>query len=154
MGLLIPSASEGSDLDAIIAIFADKVPKIKDDENDKWLVSAEILAYLKYLIYSAAFKDPTVKLHGSIHAEFYRGWRRTFRLNEDLICRKMKKQLECWYSKHPPSSRRVLPRDDDMYIGGSDGEHQPAALRLYNDDKAEPPQADAQRVLGDGGVGV
>ena len=50
--------------------------------------------------------------------------------------------------------QRVLPRDDDMYIGGSDGEHQPAALRLYDDDEAEPPQADAQRVLGDGGVGV
>ena len=76
------------------------------------------------------------------------------RLNEDLILRKMKKQLECWYSKHPPSSRRVLPRDDDMYIGGSDGEHQPAALRLYYDDEAELPQADAQQVLGDGCIGV
>ena len=76
------------------------------------------------------------------------------RLNEDLILRKMKKQLECWYAKHTPSSRRVLPKDDDMYIGGSDGEHQPAALRLYDDDDAEPPLADAQRVHGNGGVGV
>ena len=106
MGLLIPSASEGRDLDAI---FADKVPKIKDDENDKWIVGAEILAYLKYLIYSAAFKDPTVEPRGSIHAEFYRGWSRTFRLNEDLIRRKMEKQLECWYSKHPPSSSVSCP---------------------------------------------
>ena len=85
MGLLIPSASEGRDLDAI---FTNKVPKIKDDENDKWLVGAEILAYLKNLIYSAAFKDPTVEPRGSIHAEFYRGWRRTLRLNEELIRRK------------------------------------------------------------------
>ena len=37
MGLLIPIASEGHDLDAI---FAKKVPKIKNDENDKWLVGA------------------------------------------------------------------------------------------------------------------
>ena len=57
MGLFIPSASECRDLDAI---FAKKVPKIKDDKNDKWLLGAEILAYLKYLICSAAFKDPTV----------------------------------------------------------------------------------------------
>ena len=47
VGLFIPSAGEGCDLDAI---FANKVPKIKDDKNDKWLVGAEILAYLKYLL--------------------------------------------------------------------------------------------------------
>ena len=74
MGLFIPSASECRDLDAI---FAKKVPKIKDDKNDKWLLGAEILAYLKYLIYSAAFKDPIVEPRGLIHAEFYRGWCRT-----------------------------------------------------------------------------
>ena len=24
----------------------------------------------------------------------------------------MKKQLECWYAKHPPSNKRFLPKDD------------------------------------------
>ena len=65
--LLILSASEGRDLDAK---FAKMVPKIKDDENDKWLVGAEILAYLQYLIYSAAFKDLTVEPRGSIYGSF------------------------------------------------------------------------------------
>ena len=44
MGLLIPC----HDVDAI---FTEKVPKVKDDEREIWLVGAEILAYLKYLIY-------------------------------------------------------------------------------------------------------
>ena len=123
MGLGIPCASEGLDLDAI---FAEKVPMAKGDEREKWLVCAEILAYLKYLVYSAAFKDPTAEPRGSIHAEFCRGWRRTFCLNEDLISRKMQKQPECWCVKHPPSNRRVLPKDYDKYIGDSDGEHPPA----------------------------
>ena len=70
MGLLIPCAAEGRDLDAI---FVETVPKVKDDEREIWLVGAEILAYLKYLIYSAAFKDPTAEPRGSIHAEFYKG---------------------------------------------------------------------------------
>ena len=111
--------ARGGDIDA-------PVPKIKDDEKDKWFVGAEVLVYLKYLIYSAGFKVPTVKPRGSIHAEFCSGWRRTFCLHEDLISRKM--QLECWYAKHPPRNRRVVPKDDDMYNGGSDGEHQSAAL--------------------------
>ena len=96
------------------------------------------LSYLKYLIYSAAFNDPTAEPSGSIHAEFFRGWHRTFRI--------------MWYDKHQPSNRRVLPKDYDNYIGGSDGEHQPV-LRIYHDDDAEPPQGDSQRGPGDGGVG-
>ena len=71
---------ETRDLDAI---FDKKIPKVKDNERKKWLVRAKILAYLKYLIYTAAFKDPTAEPCGSIHAEFYRGWCRTFRLNEE-----------------------------------------------------------------------
>ena len=38
-------------------------------------------------------------------------------------------------------------------IGGSDGEHKPV-LEIYHDDDAEPSQANAQRGLGDGGVGI
>ena len=54
MGLLILCAVEGRDL---CTIFAKKVPKVKDDKCEKWLVGAEILAYLKYLICSSAFKN-------------------------------------------------------------------------------------------------
>ena len=51
------------------------------------------------------------------------------------------------------SDMRFLPKNDDNYIGGSDEVHQPV-LGLYDDDNAEPPQADAEREVGAGGVGV
>ena len=53
-----------------------------------------------------------------------------------LVCRKMKKQLECWYAKHQPSNRRFLPKDCENYIGVSYGEHQPV-FKIYHDDNAE-----------------
>ena len=37
VGLLIPCAVEGHDVDAILA---EKVPKVKDDKRKKWLVGA------------------------------------------------------------------------------------------------------------------
>ena len=37
MGILIPCAVEGHDVDAI---FAKKVPKVKDDKSKKWLVGS------------------------------------------------------------------------------------------------------------------
>ena len=61
MGLLGPSGAEGRNLDFI---FAEKIPKTKDNEYDKCLVGADILAYLKWLIYSAAFKDPSAEPRG------------------------------------------------------------------------------------------
>ena len=38
MNLLLPSAAEGLTLHAI---FSEKVPKIKDDKREKWLVGAK-----------------------------------------------------------------------------------------------------------------
>ena len=131
MGLLIPCAGDGRDLDAI---FAEKVPKGKGRrardtttqyyESVVWRVGTEILAYLKpeYLIYSASFKDPTAEQRRSIHEEFTEAGAERF---ADFIRSKMKQQLECWYAKYQPSNQRVLPKNDDNYIGGSDGVHQP-----------------------------
>ena len=79
MGLFVPCGAKGRNFDAI---FAEKVPKIKKNENQKWLVGAEILAHLKWLIYSAAFKDPTAEPRGSIHTVYYRGWRC---ITEDIL---------------------------------------------------------------------
>ena len=118
---------------------------------------AEILAYLKWLINSAAFKDSTAEPRGlgSIHGNFYRGWRSTFRASEDLIRRKLKKQLECWYAKHPPSNlkRHSYPKDDDSYAGASDREHE-QLLKIYHDDDARPPVNAARPPAGLGGGGV
>ena len=60
--------------------------------------------------------------------------------------KKMKTQLEFRYAKHPQRNRRFSAKEDDIYIGGSDGEHQPV-LKIYHDDDAEAQQADAERGL-------
>ena len=77
--------------------------KSLEDERKKRLIGAEILSYVKYLIYSAAFTDPTAEPRGSIHAEFYRGWSRTFHTSEDLICRKMRSS---WSAGMPTSAEQ------------------------------------------------
>ena len=41
-------------------------------------------AFLKCLIYTAAFEDPSAGPRELIHAEFYKGSRKSFRVNEDL----------------------------------------------------------------------
>ena len=55
MGLFVQSPPEGCTLDAV---FAQKNPKIQDGEDEKWFVGANILAYLKLLIYTTSFQGP------------------------------------------------------------------------------------------------
>ena len=55
MGLFVPAPAEGCTLNAVLA---KKIPKIQDEEDEKWLVGADILAYLKRLITTAAFQGP------------------------------------------------------------------------------------------------
>jgi len=154
MGLFIPAPNRNID-----AIFADKVPQIHDDEVQKWLVGADILAYLKWLIYTAAFKEPTVEPRGSIHENFYKGWRRTFRNNEDLIRRRLKKMLDVWYAKHPPTRKNAgRARGDKEY---SDEENAPVMKIYHNDSEEESPSSGqrpaapaAEESIGEGGCGA
>ena len=72
MSSLAPSP--GRTLDAI---FDEKIPKINpadEKEREKFVVSPELIAYLKWLIYTAAFKDPNAGDRGAIHARFYVDW--------------------------------------------------------------------------------
>ena len=147
MGLFVPAPAEGRTLDAV---FAEKIPAINDESDERWLVGANILAYLKWLIFTAAFKDPNAEPRASIHSKFFKDWRRTFRASEDIIRKKLKKQLEFWYSKHPPTKKGFYIRDDNA--GAGDGEQ----LRIYHDDdddneRAAVPQL--QEGQGEGGVG-
>ena len=57
---------EGCTLDAV---FAEKNPKIQDDEDEKWLVGANFLAYLKWLIYTTSFQGPKC---GAVRRRFKR----------------------------------------------------------------------------------
>jgi hypothetical protein len=147
MGLFVPSSHRNLD-----TIFADKVPQIHDDEVPTWLVSADILAYLKWLIYTAAFKEPTLEPRGSIHEKFYKAWRRAFRSSEDVIRKKLKKMLEVWYAKHPPTRKNAGRKSD--FAEHSDEEKAPV-IKIYHDSDDDtdrddlPPSAEG----GDGGGG-
>ena len=94
MGYLIPSPTR-----TLKEIFQEKIPG-----TDKFLVSAELIAYLKWLIYVAAFKERS----GLNHEEFYakevaflnhpnnKSWRGH-----------LFKALEAWYTEFKPTKKRA-----------------------------------------------
>ena len=93
MGLVIPSRDR-----TLKQIFKDKVAGTDHD-----LVSAELIAYLKWLIYVAAYEDRSQV----DHVKFY---------NDELIFLQHPNNrqwrgrlyiaLEEWYSEHPPTKKR------------------------------------------------
>ena len=66
-----------------------------------------------------------------------------------IPCAAERRDLDIFAEKVP----KVKDNANDNCIGGSDGESQ-VVFRIYGDDDAEPPQADAERGLSDGGVGI
>jgi hypothetical protein len=58
MGLLVPNAAQGRNLDQI---FAHRLPKIRETGETRYLIGAKIIAYCKCLIYIAPFKDVDIK---------------------------------------------------------------------------------------------
>ena len=70
----------------------------------------------------------------------------TFQASEQIICKKLKKQLEFWYAKHPPSKRASFNKDDCNVAGGPDGEQ----LKIYHDDDDDDDDDDAQPPAGHG----
>jgi hypothetical protein len=105
MGLMVPNAAQGHDLDQI---FVHKLPKIRKTE-DKYLIGAEIIAYCKWLIYTAPFKDVNNESHMQINQDFYHNKCGTIRIYEGSFRRRLKEQLKIWYDKHQPSKRQRLP---------------------------------------------
>ena len=94
-------------------IFDERIPKVdsrctnEDDVNakEKCIVSPELIAYLKWLIYTAAFKDPFAEQQGAIHRQFYLDWVDTFASKEDSFRQRLKEQLEIWYAKFPAGKK-------------------------------------------------
>ena len=74
----------------------------------KRLVIPEHMAYLKWLIYTAAFKVPNAAPQGGqLHTQLYINWVDTFSCKEDTFRRKrLMEQLEIWYARFPPSKKR------------------------------------------------
>ena len=91
MGRLIPSPGR-----TIKDIFKEKIYG-----TDKYLVSAELIVYLKWLIYVAAFKDRS----NVQHEVFYRQELAMFKDGEQWRSQ-LYVQLEAWYKDYQPSRRR------------------------------------------------
>jgi len=94
MGYLIPSPTR-----TLKEIFQEKIPG-----TDKFLVSAELIAYLKWLIYVAAFKDRS----GLNHEEFY-GKEVLFlnHPNNKQWRGHLFKALEAWYAEFKATKKRA-----------------------------------------------
>ena len=62
------------------------------------------MAYLKFRIYTAAFKDPHKR--GAEHVQYYLRWTRTFAANEDVYRKQLLETLEIGYDMFPPTKKR------------------------------------------------
>jgi hypothetical protein len=124
MGYLIPSPTR-----TLKEIFQEKIPG-----TDKFLVSADLIAYLKWLIYVAAIKDRT----GLNHEEFY-GKEVAFlnHPNNKQWRGHLFKALGSWYTEFKPTKKRACKSagtttdgvgiDDDRNFIGIDNFDDPLA---------------------------
>ena len=122
-GFFVPAPAEGCTLDAV---FAEKIPKIQDDEDEKWLVGTNILAYLKWLIYTAAIKDLSVEPREEVSGQ----WTNYPQKAEEAA------RVLAWQVF--AEQKDFLLKDDGNVAGGPDGEQ----LKIYHDDdddNAQPP---------------
>jgi hypothetical protein len=134
VGLLVPGPGR-----TIQDIFAEKITTGDDGNKKKWLVSAELIAYLQWLIYTAPFKSPEQGARGVVHAKYYIDWVASFTApgKEKAYRKELQKALEIWYEKHPATkaSKRKrssaatspsiiveegLPLESDSDEGGGD----------------------------------
>ena len=117
MGYLIPSPSR-----SLKEIFQEKI-----HGTDSYLVSAELIAYIKWLVYLAPFKDRSSVDHAEffnkqvalLNHEYNQHWRRF-----------LYKELDAWYTDFKPTKKRkgrsvgrtstVVDVDpDEIFIGSN-----------------------------------
>ena len=88
------------------------------------------------MIYSAPFKSPDQGARGDEHKKYYDTWVVSFKARWGAYRKKLLKELEKWYHKHPPGMTKgrrrskvpsqastALPVDEGLLLeSGSDGE--------------------------------
>ena len=93
MGHVIPSRDR-----TLRQIFTEKVPG-----TDRHLISPELIAYLKWLIYVSAYEDRSTVAH----VEFYQKQvvlyqnPANYKMWRSLLC----KELDGWYPEHQPTKK-------------------------------------------------
>jgi len=130
---LLALPSGGDHRHSLDEIFEYKLPKLKEGDSDKYLIGAELIVLLKWLIYTAPFKDVNVEPRGQIHAKFYQEWRATIRAAEKTMRKKLKAQLDIWYAKHPPKRKRGASKGSAGKADDSDEERGCQRRKVYHD---------------------
>ena len=125
MGYLVPSPTR-----TLKEIFQEKF-----HGTDKFLVSAELIGYLKWLIYVAAFKDHT----GLNHEELYsKEVAFLSNPNNKQWRGHLFKALEAWYTKFKPTKKRARKSAGKAADGVGIDEHRP----FINADNFDDPLED------------
>ena len=137
---LLALPSGGDHRHSLDEIFEYKLPKLKEGDSDKYLIGAELIVLLKWLIYTAPFKDVNVEPRGQIHAKFYQEWRGTIRAAEKTMRRKLKAQLDIWYAKHPPKRTRGANKGSAGKADDSDEERGCQRRKVYHDSASDDDQ--------------
>ena len=131
MGYLVPSPTR-----TLKDIFQEKIPG-----TDKFLVSAELIAYLKWLIYVAAFKERS----GLNHEEFYAKEVAFLNHPNNKQCRGLLfKALEAWYAEFKPTKKRARKSAGKAVEGVCIDENR----RFFNVDGFEDPFEDGAPAAG------
>jgi hypothetical protein len=139
-------------------IFQAKIPKIDPQdatEREKMIIGAELIACLKWLIYTAAFKDPSAGERGVLNNKFFTDWVQEIFSKEQGYRKFLLEELQIWYTKHQPAKKRGsdsieqgLPRlEPGNVITLDDWE-----LENYDDDDVAG-SASGRAAGGDGGAG-
>jgi hypothetical protein len=112
-------------------IFQAKIPKIDPQdatEREKFIIGPELIAYLKWLIYTAAFKDPSAGERGVPNIKFFTDWVQEIFSKEQGYRKLLLEELKIWYTKHLPAKKRGrdsieqdLPRRDRTKISRANG---------------------------------
>jgi len=110
MGYLAPSPERD-----IKAIFMEKV-----FGTERFLVSEETIAYLKWLIYTSVFKDSEQrdKVGGELgHVLYYQRELQTLQHQDNKYWRTaLRRELEKWYAAHPPVGRRRKSQGPSTFV--------------------------------------
>jgi hypothetical protein len=139
-------------------IFQAKIPKIDPQdatEREKLIIGAELIAYLKWLIYTAAFKDPSAGERGILNNKFSTDWVQEIFSKEQGYRKFLLEELQIWYTKPPPAKKRGrdsieqgLPRLEPGNVITLDD------WELENDDDDDVAgRASGRAAGGDGGAG-
>jgi hypothetical protein len=106
-------------------IFQAKIPKIDPQdatERERFIIGPELIAYLKWLIYVAAFKDASEGERGLINIKFFTDWVNEIFSKEKGYRKLLLEELQICYTKHPTTKKRgreSIEQDLSRLVPGS-----------------------------------